>query len=218
MRWWLATLMAGAVLAGGIARAAGPEIRVVDLKGLEAALAAHKGQGVLLNFWAIRCEPCVAELPDLLEVGRQFRSEQGVVLTVSYDLMLPGVTEADVLKQMRGFVAARRIDAPVYIYNAPDYDAINQRFGLPGPVPVTIALDRSGNVVARHAGKSGRDSFAALMHKGLQQPGAAPDASGPSGAPGPVSPARSVATRPESESRSPRTPRTPRPRTTAAGG
>ncbi len=151
-------------------RAAQPEIRVVDLKGLEAALAAHKGEGILLNFWAIWCEPCVAELPDLLAVGREFRGRHGVVLTVSYDLMLPDVTPRDVLKQMQAFVAARKIDAPVYIYNAPDYDAINQRFGLPGPVPMTIAIDRTGRVVDRHAGQAGRAGFEAMMKKAIGMP------------------------------------------------
>jgi thiol-disulfide isomerase/thioredoxin len=172
MARWLVTVAVCVVLGVTAGRAAEPEIRVVDLHGLEAALAAHKGQGVLLNFWAIWCEPCVAELPELLEVGRQFQGQQGVVLTVSYDLMIPAVTREQVLKQMREFVAARKIDAPVYIYDASDYDAINQRFGLPGPVPITVALDRSGKIVDRHAGKSGRDGFTAMMKKALgQKPG-----------------------------------------------
>jgi thiol-disulfide isomerase/thioredoxin len=152
-------------------RAAQPEIRVVDLKGLSAVLAAHKGEGILLNFWAIWCEPCVAELPDLLAVGREFRGRRAVVLTVSYDLMIPDATPKDVLKQMQAFVAGRKIDAPVYIFNAPDYDAINQRFGLPGPVPMTIAIDASGRVVDRHAGQAGRAGFVAMMKKAIGAPG-----------------------------------------------
>jgi len=168
MQTWVVALMLCVVMGAPVGRAAAPEIRVVDLKGLEAALAAHKGQGVLVNFWAIWCEPCVAELPDLLEVGRQFRAQQGVVLTVSYDMMLPDVTKEQVLKQMRTFVAARKLDVPVYIYDAPDYDAINERYGLSGPVPMTIAIDRTGKVVDRHAGKSGKDGFAAMMNKALQ--------------------------------------------------
>ncbi len=166
---WVAALVVCSLLGAASGSAAEPEIRVVDLKGLEAALAAHKGQGVLLNFWAIWCEPCVAELPDLLEVGRQFQREHGVVLTVSYDLMVPGVTPEEVLKQMRAFVAARKIDAPVYIFDALDYDAINRRFGLPGPVPMTVAIDRAGRVVHRHAGKAGKDGFVAMMRQALGQ-------------------------------------------------
>ena len=156
-----------AAVGAGSGRAAQPEIRVVDLAGLDAAIAAHRGQAILLNFWAIWCEPCVAELPDLLEVGRRFRGRGGVVLTVSYDLMVPDATPAGALKQVKEFAAARKIDAPVYIYNAPDYEAINQRFGLPGPVPMTIAIDRAGKVIERHPGKAGRAGFESMMQRAL---------------------------------------------------
>jgi thiol-disulfide isomerase/thioredoxin len=161
-------LLVACLISGGPAvRAAGPEVRVVDLAGLDRALAAHRGQGVLVNFWAIWCEPCVAELPELLEVGREFRARGGVVVTVSYDLMVPDVTKAGVLKQMQDFVARRGIDAPVFIFDAPDYDAINARFGLPGPVPATVAIDRNGAIVDRQAGKSGRGRFTAMMTRAI---------------------------------------------------
>jgi thiol-disulfide isomerase/thioredoxin len=147
--------------------AAPPDIRVVDLKGLNAALAEHHGKAVLLNFWAIWCQPCVAELPEFLEVGREYRDRNAVVLTVSYDLMIPDVTRDGVLKQMRAFLAERKFDMPVLIYDAPDYDAINKQFGLPGPVPATIAIDTKGNIVDRQPGKADKARFAAMMKKAL---------------------------------------------------
>ena len=33
--------------------ASAPDIRIVDLAGLNAALAEHRGEAILLNFWAI---------------------------------------------------------------------------------------------------------------------------------------------------------------------
>jgi len=197
-RWVLVATMC-LLLTGRLAFPATPEIKVVDLKGLEAALAAHKGKAVLVNFWAIWCEPCVAELPDLLEVGRQFRDRPAVLVTVNYDLMVPDVTKTGVLKQVRAFAAARKMDVPIYIYDGLDYDAINARFGLPGPVPMTIALDPTGKVVDRHAGKSGKEGFAAMMTKAL-------------------SASRSAAVRQGSGSKSPPSPRTRRARTRGPGG
>jgi thiol-disulfide isomerase/thioredoxin len=144
-----------------------PPIRVVDLKALDAAVAQQRGKAVLVNFWAIWCEPCVAELPDLLATGREYRDRNAVVLTVSYDLMIPDVTQDGVLKAMRAFVAEHDIDAPVFIYDAPDYDAINTRFGLPGPVPVTIAIDAKGAIVNRHPGQATRQQFQEMMRKAL---------------------------------------------------
>jgi thiol-disulfide isomerase/thioredoxin len=164
---FLAALVVCLTVGPSGATASAPVVRVVDLKGLDAALAEHRGQAILLNFWAIWCEPCVAELPELLEVGRQFRDKNAVVLTVSYDLMIPDVTPEGVLKQMQAFLAQKKFDMPVFIYDALDYDAINARFALPGPVPVTVAIDRNGTVVARHAGKGGRERFIALMQKAL---------------------------------------------------
>jgi thiol-disulfide isomerase/thioredoxin len=149
------------------AATAASDIRVVDLKGLEAAVARHRGKALLVNFWAIWCQPCVAELPEFLAVGREYRDRNAAVLTVSYDLMIPDATKDDVLKAMHAFVAARKIDAPVLIYDAPDYDAINARFGLPGPVPVTIAIDASGKIVERHAGQATRQQFEELMRKAI---------------------------------------------------
>ncbi len=143
------------------------DIRIVDLQGLEAAIAKHRGKAILVNFWAIWCEPCVEELPEFLATGREYRGKNGVVLTVSYDLMIPDVTKAQVLKDVRAFAARRRIDAPVFVYDAPDYDAINDRFGLPGPVPVTIAIDAAGRIVDRHTGQARRDDFRQMMQKAL---------------------------------------------------
>jgi len=145
------------------------EVRVVDLKGPEAAVARYRGKALLVNFWAIWCQPCVAELPEFLAVGREFRDRNAAVLTVSYDLMIPDVTKDDVLKTMRAFVEARKVDAPVLIYDAPDYDAINARFGLPGPVPATIAIDANGGIVECHAGQATREQFEALMRKAIGQ-------------------------------------------------
>ncbi len=147
--------------------AAQPDIRNVDLKGLEAAIARERGKAVVVNFWAIWCEPCVAELPDFLATGREFRDRNAVALTVSYDLMIPDVTKDGVLKAMRSFVAKHEIDAPVLIYDAPDYDAINARFTLPGPVPVTIAIDATGRIVERHAGQATRQQFQEMFRKAL---------------------------------------------------
>jgi thiol-disulfide isomerase/thioredoxin len=165
----LVVLLAVSLLAGPSPTIGAPPplIRVVDLKGLDTTLAQYRGKAVLLNFWAIWCQPCVAELPEFLEVGREFRDRNAVVVTVSYDLMIPDVTKDGVMKQMQAFLTERKFDMPVLIYDAPDYDAINKRFGLPGPVPATVAIDAKGAIVDRQSGKSGKARFESMMAKAL---------------------------------------------------
>lgn len=147
---------------------AAPSVEVVDLAGLDAALAARRGQGYLLNFWAIWCAPCVAELPDLAATERAWRERGGAVLTVNYDLMLPDVEPGEVAERVRAFSAERGFDFPVYVYRALDYDAINERFELPGEIPVTLAIDKDGRIVDRQEGSAERERFEELMAAALR--------------------------------------------------
>ncbi|HVS09600.1 MAG TPA: TlpA disulfide reductase family protein [Planctomycetota bacterium] len=147
--------------------AAATSVEIVDLAGLEAALARQRGRGVLLNFWAIWCPPCVAELPELVETSREFQGEGGVVLAVSYDLMVPEATPEGTLEAVKRFASQRDIGVPILIFDGPDYDAINERFDLPGPIPVTLAIDREGRIVDRELGRADRARFDELMRKAL---------------------------------------------------
>lgn len=140
-----------------------PVVEVVDLAGLEAALGARKGKGYLLNFWAIWCAPCVAEMPELVETAHAWRERGGAVLTVNYDLMLPDVTPQGVRDQVREFASKRGIDLPIYVYEALDFEAIDARFDLPGTIPVTLAIDATGRIVERQEGQADRARFEALM-------------------------------------------------------
>jgi thiol-disulfide isomerase/thioredoxin len=144
-----------------------PSVEVVDLAGIDAALAKHRGRGVLLNFWALWCAPCVAELPELMEVAREFAEDGGDVVLVSYDLIIPGATIDEARRDVTEFAKKRSLDVPILIYDAPDYEAINTRFQLPGGVPVTLAIDAKGAIVEVHDGPADKAQFQALMRKAL---------------------------------------------------
>ena len=149
-------------------------VRIVDVDGVVAALAAEKGHGFLFNVWATWCPPCVAELPELVEVGRAYRSLGGSVLALSYDLMVPDVERATVADVVGAFLAQRKLELRTLIFEAPDFDEINRRLDLPGPVPVTLAIDRTGKVVDREPGQAGRARFEEMMRKALGLAASAP--------------------------------------------
>jgi thiol-disulfide isomerase/thioredoxin len=142
-------------------------VRIVDLAGLDAALAEKKGRPLLVNFWAIWCAPCVEELPDLMEVARAHRADGAEVLGVSYDFMVPGVSRDEVEGKVKSFLAQRGFELPTLIYDGPDYDAINERFDLPGDVPVTLAIDASGTIVDRQNDPADAARFEEMMQKAL---------------------------------------------------
>ena len=142
-------------------------IEFVDLASLDAALAKHQGEGMLLNFWAIWCAPCVAELPELLEVGEHWHERGGRVVGISYDLMVAGADTDEVLARMEQFLEKRGHHFPVLIYDDADYSGINERYDLAGPIPVTLAIDKTGRVVDRQDGSAGRERFEEMMRKAL---------------------------------------------------
>jgi thiol-disulfide isomerase/thioredoxin len=59
-----AKAQSGPIIAAG-QRTAAPEVRGEMLSGGTFDLAAHKGDVVVINFWASNCPPCRTEAPEL---------------------------------------------------------------------------------------------------------------------------------------------------------
>ena len=152
-------------------RGAAPEVpapRVADLDVVQARLEAARGAPLLLNFWATWCAPCVAELPELVEVAEEFRGEGLQLLTISYDYMVPGPADGEAALQLvRGHLAKSGLEMEVLVYDEDDYAGINDLLDLPGPIPVTIAFDAQGREVARVEDQADAEGFRALVRAAL---------------------------------------------------
>jgi len=61
---------------------AAPDLTVAD-RTTTVHLASYRGRVVLLNFWWSECEPCILELPSLLELHRD--QPDFAILAVSID-------------------------------------------------------------------------------------------------------------------------------------
>ncbi len=163
----IALIVLGALSAG--CGGGAPPPQVVDLAGLEAALQARRGRGALVNIWATNCVACLEEMPGLVEVGRELAAQGGAVIFVSQDVVQPDATVADALPRVSAVASRFGIADPVLVYDAPDLDALNERFGLPGPIPSTIALDASGEQVDRHLGAASVERLREMMRAALGQ-------------------------------------------------
>jgi peroxiredoxin len=62
-----------------------PDFEVKDIAGQVVKLSGLKGKVVLLDFWATWCPPCRVEIPNLLDVYKQFKDEKFVLISVSLD-------------------------------------------------------------------------------------------------------------------------------------
>ena len=141
--------------------------RLVDLSQVQAELAQLEGQPYLLNFWALWCAPCVAEMPALIEVAEEFADQGLAFVTINYDVMVPVDDIEGTLARVAEFQSQRGLDAAVLVYDADDYDGINDALQLPGPIPVTLAFDATGQEVARIEGAAEHEQFRELARTAL---------------------------------------------------
>jgi thiol-disulfide isomerase/thioredoxin len=57
----------------------------VDGDGNEHTIASFLGHGMVINFWATWCQPCIAEIPSLATLSKALARHDIAVLTLSSD-------------------------------------------------------------------------------------------------------------------------------------
>jgi thiol-disulfide isomerase/thioredoxin len=88
-----------------------------DAEDRQLTIADFKGQGVVLNFWATWCVPCIREMPALVRLKELLSAHNITVLALSEDrggakkvipfLKKLGIEELDVLIDKKGLVARK---------------------------------------------------------------------------------------------------------------
>lgn len=143
--------------------------KLLTFDGIEAELAALEGEPYLLNFWATWCAPCLAEMPELIEVSHEFRPQGLRLVTISYDVMVPIDDIEAAVHKVADFQQRLGLDAPVLVLDDPDYERIDTALRLPGPIPVTLAFDATGQEVARTEGPADAARFREMARAALGQ-------------------------------------------------
>lgn len=133
-----------------------PDFSLVDSSGVPVRLSAYKGKVVLLDFWATWCGGCKIEIPWYIEFQNKYRDAGLAAIGVSMD--------ADGWTSVKPFLAEHKLNYPVVIGN----DALAERFGLIN-MPLTLLIDRNGNIAESHAGVVDKNSFEARIRSLLQQ-------------------------------------------------
>ncbi|MBE8714935.1 TlpA family protein disulfide reductase [Sphingobacterium hungaricum] len=108
-------------------------------KGEIINTASLKGKVVFINFWATWCGPCIQEMPSIQVLHDKLKDNPNVeFLLVEID------HENELAKE---FMEKEKLNMPIYF---PEGDIPNTWLGQ--SIPVTVILDKEGNIAARHEG------------------------------------------------------------------
>ena len=141
-----------------------PELVLEQLGGGTWRLAEHRGQVVLINYWASWCSPCWEETPGLIRLSQELGPKGLAVVGVAMD---EGGRD-----KVRDFVEKFRVPYPVVFP-----EAMSQMvYGMQG-LPTTILVDRNGMVAKTYVGVVTERDFRADVMALLRENAVAEDRS-----------------------------------------
>jgi peroxiredoxin len=124
----------------------------VTLKALDEAtlekLVKNDGENLLLiNVWATYCAPCIAELPDFVEINRMYRNRKFQMVTISID-------ENDHKDDAWKFLERHHVSSTNYLSAIADRDRLADLLDKEwkGPLPYTLLIAPGGKVIYRKDG------------------------------------------------------------------
>lgn len=114
----------------------------------------NKGKLVFINFFATWCPPCREELPELIELRKDYPTDKVAIVSVSLD------TDR---RKLESFVEGMGFTYPVYMAE-PD---VGPLFGI-SSIPFNLLYDADGKLVAAGPGMIGKEDLAEAFDGLLQ--------------------------------------------------
>jgi cytochrome c biogenesis protein CcmG/thiol:disulfide interchange protein DsbE len=123
------------------------DLNLKDLDGNIVNLSSFKGKVIILDFFATWCPPCKEEIPDFIELQKEYGDKGFTMVGISLSRM----------SDMRVFAKDFGINYPVLIddgYAAAVYGPIRS-------VPTTFIIDQNFKVVKKYIGYRPKETFEA---------------------------------------------------------
>jgi thiol-disulfide isomerase/thioredoxin len=135
-------------------------VRVVSPKEFKAAIEKHRGQVVLVDYWATWCVPCLKGFPHTVALHREYAGKGLVVISMSMD-----DADEDTKAQALKFLKAQKATFPNLMSQLGGEEEAMKSYGVPnGALPHYKLFDRQGRQIAQF----GVDPAKELSHKDIE--------------------------------------------------
>lgn len=117
-----------------------PSFSLQKLDGSEFTLADAIGEKIIiLDFWSMRCGPCIQALPTLAEVAKEYESKGVILLAVNL---------GEPVDMVQTFLENQEVELPVGL----DLARAAATSYQVGPIPQTVLIGKNGVVENVHIG------------------------------------------------------------------
>jgi peroxiredoxin len=135
-----------------------PDFSLQATNGKTLRLSDLRGKAVVVNFWATWCQPCRVEMPWFVELQKQYASDGLQIVGISAD-------EDTSAEELDKFAKGMGVNYPILLGK----EDVEQAYGGISFLPVTVFVDREGNVVDKIFGLKGRSEIEDDIKKSLGQ-------------------------------------------------
>jgi peroxiredoxin len=135
----LYALFIGAAASSSHANDSAPDFALKSTQGGNIRLSEHRGEVILLNFWASWCGPCRQEMPQLNALQQRYSKLGFNVVGVNVDK--DSALANKILKDIP-------VSFPVLL---DDTGAVSASYNV-SAMPTTVLIDRDGNMRYLHKG------------------------------------------------------------------
>jgi peroxiredoxin len=114
-----------------------------DAKNQQRALAEWKGKTLLVNFWATWCPPCVAEMPELVELQADMADRNVQIIGIGIDSP----------SNIQQFAEKLQTSYPLLVAGMQGTELSRQFGNQAGGLPFTVLIGPDGQVLQTYLGR-----------------------------------------------------------------